>query len=1127
MQGTFLDHPGEMAERIRRFDWSRTPLGAPADWPMALKLSLNICLGSSFPTAIYWGPELRLLYNDAWAVVPAERHPDCLGQAAEQVWPDIWNVVGPQFDQVLATGEGFATYDQMLPMVRGGKPRETWWNYSFTAIRDEDGRVVGVFNQGNETTANVLAERNRRAEVERLHDLVQQAPGAMAVLHGPDFRFAMTNSAYLELIGRDDVLGKTVAEALPEVVGQGFIALLNRVWSSGEAFRADKQPIRLRRNAQGEEETRILNFVYQPIRDATGAVASIFVDAYDVTEQAIAERALRRSEQRLQLALNASDGIATWEWDVEARRIDGDARYAALLGVPGDSDGSLCLTQDRLLSLVHEDDRAALVEAARRAVAEDEHYRIEHRIIGADGVQRWITSQGRAIAAEGGSRRLAGVSLDVTERRSSEEAARATAEELRAANETQTFLYSLAERQRTFDNPDSILRFTAAALMHRLAADRVGFYRVRDDRLEFGPCATSEKLPSLTGTAPCKVLGAHPLDAYRSGRTVVLHDSMRAAEGDLPAVAGAGVGVPLVRGGVWMASMYVNQATPRRWSSEEIAFIEAIAEISWDAVERVAAIAALRESESKFRGITNSIDQMVWSATPDGAHDYFNDRWYAYTGAERGSTDRGGWIVMFHPDDRARADRRWRQSLESGEPYHIEYRLRHHTGIYRWVLGRAQPVRDDAGRITRWFGTCTDIQEIVDAREVLARSRAELEQEIEQRTRQLMRAEEQLRQSQKMEAIGKLTGGIAHDFNNMLAVVIGALDLLERRIRRGETDVGRYVAAAQDGAARAAALTQRLLAFARQQPLAAISVDVNAMIGNMIELLIHTLGENVTIETALSGDVESVLVDPGQLENVLVNLSVNARDAMPEGGLLTIETTRVALVGESALSRHLPPGEYVRIDVRDTGHGMPPEIAERAFDPFFTTKDVGKGTGLGLSQAFGFLRQSGGHVELATTSGEGTTVSLHLPVGNLRADAERSAHKIGAEGGEVPRGREDEVVLVVEDEEQVRAYSVEVLRELGYAVRQARDGQEALSIIERGQDVALLFTDMVMPMMDGRELARHARQRIPGLKVLYTSGYTRRTPEEEEALEADGGILPKPFDIAQLACRVREVLDRR
>ena len=371
-----------------------------------------------------------------------------------------------------------------------------------------------------------------------------------------------------------------------------------------------------------------------------------------------------------------------------------------------------------------------------------------------------------------------------------------------------------------------------------------------------------------------------------------------------------------------------------------------------------------------------------------------------------------------------------------------------------------------------------------------------------------------------MEAVGQLTGGIAHDFNNMLAVVIGALDLLERRIARGNTDVGRYVEAARDGANRAAALTQRLLSFSRQSTLDPAPTDLNALVTGMTDMLTRTLGDATQVQTRLAGDLWRVDTDRGGVENAILNLAVNARDAMVRGGRLTIETANVTIQHDDAQSYAIASGDYVAISIGDTGSGMTADVAARAFDPFFTTKAVGKGTGLGLSQVFGFARQSGGHVAIDSTPGVGTTVRILLPRDTDGSAAVPTAVSAVAEA-DPPRGTE--TILVVEDEDRVRGYSTEALAELGYTVIGAHDGPSALALIERGEAIDLLFTDVVMPEMSGRELAEAARRHIPALRILYTSGYTREDIEPTGPIAA--GVLKKPFDVATLALRVRDALD--
>ncbi|WP_296595088.1 CHASE domain-containing protein [Phenylobacterium sp.] len=397
----------------------------------------------------------------------------------------------------------------------------------------------------------------------------------------------------------------------------------------------------------------------------------------------------------------------------------------------------------------------------------------------------------------------------------------------------------------------------------------------------------------------------------------------------------------------------------------------------------------------------------------------------------------------------------------------------------------------------------------------LARANADLREQMGRREA----AEGQVRQMQKMDAIGQLTGGIAHDFNNTLAIVVGSLDMARRRLTGAEDPrVARYLDNASEGANRAAALTARLLAFARRQRLDPEPLDVNALMEGMTDLLRRSLGERIEVATSLAEDLWPVHADVAGLENALLNLAVNARDAMPEGGQLSLVTDNVAAAG-AAESGAPAAGEFVRIRIADDGVGMPAEVAERAFEPFFTTKDVGRGTGLGLSQVYGFVSQSGGRVTLRSEPGAGTTVSIYLPrwVGALPAKA--------AEGpGErtLPRARNGEAVLVVEDEADVRRISVETLRELGYAVSEAANAAEALRRLGEGPPADLLFTDIVMPGMDGLQLAEQARAAKPELRVLYTTGYARDATGVEAV---QSSLLPKPFTIEQLARRVRQALD--
>lgn len=414
-------------------------------------------------------------------------------------------------------------------------------------------------------------------------------------------------------------------------------------------------------------------------------------------------------------------------------------------------------------------------------------------------------------------------------------------------------------------------------------------------------------------------------------------------------------------------------------------------------------------------------------------------------------------------------------------------------------------------------GTRRRMLDIAAAHQELSLANESLSREIRQKDE----AEMRVRQMQKMEAVGQLTGGIAHDFNNMLAVIISAMNLMQRKLSRGETDVQKFVDAAMDAATRAASLTSRLLAFSRQQPLAPNVIDANRLIAGMSDLLARTLGATVQIETVLAGGLWRTHADPSQLENAVLNLAVNGRDAMADGGRLTIETANCHLDERySAEHPEVPAGQYVLIAVTDTGSGMAPDVLEKAFDPFFTTKPVDKGTGLGLSQVFGFVKQSGGHVKIYSEVGQGTTVKIYLKR-HFGDEVELPELARSTELG----GKPGELILVVEDDERVRVLSVAALRELGYGVIHASDAAAALRALESHPEVSLLFTDIVMPEVNGRKLADQALQLRPGLKVLFTTGFTRNAVVHNGMLDHDVNFIAKPSTIEQLAAKVRSVLD--
>jgi PAS domain S-box-containing protein len=425
---------------------------------------------------------------------------------------------------------------------------------------------------------------------------------------------------------------------------------------------------------------------------------------------------------------------------------------------------------------------------------------------------------------------------------------------------------------------------------------------------------------------------------------------------------------------------------------------------------------------------------------------------------------------------------------------------------------------------TRVFVTAIlrDVNERRAAEETLRHLNQTLEERVEERTQELLRAEEQLRQAQKMEAVGQLTGGIAHDFNNLLAGIVGSLDLMQTRIAQGRTEnVERYAKAAMSSAQRAAALTHRLLAFARRQPLDPKPVNANQLIASMEDLLRRTIGPLHALEIVTAGGLWTTLCDPNQLESAILNLAINARDAMPDGGKLIIETANGYLDDAYAAAQpELRSGQYVAICITDTGTGMPPDVIERVFEPFFTTKPLGQGTGLGLSMVYGFAKQSEGHVKIHSEVDQGTTIRIYLP--RYRGAAQEEPSEVSF--AEAPRAEAGETVLVVEDEPVIRNLIIEVLQDLGYRALEASDGPAGLKILQSRQRIDLLVTDVGLPGINGRQLADAARETRPELKVLFITGYAENATLANGFLDPGMEIFTKPFAVEALATRIRSMI---
>jgi PAS domain S-box-containing protein len=922
-------------------DWSRHPLGPREEWPAQLLDMLASILNSPQPMFLAWGEELFVFFNDAYRKQLGTRTEAAMGRPLAELWTDEWPELAPAVARALG-GEGVKFEEWPLRISRNGDFEDTWWSFSYMPITDRHGGIAGIWCITDEVTRHVLGQRAAALERARQQRLLQQMPGFVAILRGPEHIYEYVNDAYGTISGSGDLIGHPVRHAFPEISSQGFYELLDQVYATGQRYVARGIPIRLRADTE-----RYVDLLYEPILDDEQKVSGIFVGGYDVTDAYRSRVALGESEEQLRLVIEGARDHAILTTDPSGVVTSWSAGAEAVFGwsaaeMIGQSCSRLFLAED----LAQGQDALELSTAAIQGHAKDERWHLRK-----DGGRVFMNGSVYPLRRNAGSpiQGFIKIARDETERRQ-------ILEELRSLNET--------------------------------------------------------------------------LEARVEERTRELQDSMDFARLALSAVGGVGV-----------------------WTYEA----------ATDCFFCDASIAKLYD-----------IDPM------EGASGISRER----------------FLANVHEDDRAQLRLTMNDGLINPGDLELEYRIVHQDGSVHWVLSRGYTYFED-GKPVRRTGVGV---ELTRQREI----------------------EEQLRQSQKMEAVGQLTGGLSHDFNNLLTGVIGSLELLQRRIAQGRTDdVDRYINAAQGAAKRAAALTHRLLAFSRRQTLDPKPTDVNRLVAGMLELIQRTVGPSIVLETLAAEGLWSTMVDSGQLENALLNLCINARDALPEGGRIAIETGNRRLDERAARERELPPGQYVLLCVSDTGTGMTPEVIAKAFDPFFTTKPIGQGTGLGLSMIYGFARQSGGQVRIASELGKGTTVCLYLPRHLNRPDAADQA----TEGGPSLNAGQGETVLIVDDEPTVRMLISEVLDELGYTAIEAEDGRAALEMLQTQKRLDLLVTDVGLPGgMNGRQLAEAARLARPHLKVLFITGYAENDVLSHGHLEPGMHVLTKPFTMEALASRIKQLI---
>jgi PAS domain S-box-containing protein len=798
--------------------------------------------------------------------------------------------------------------------------------------RDEAGEPIGFAGVALDITDRVRDQQDLATERELLAQMFEQAPTFMALLEGPEHRVARANPGFKRLIGGREVVGKTVAEALPEAASQGFVDLLDQVYQSGQPYSADGQLFASQPIAGGPVDNRYVNFVYQPIHDAGGTITGIFVEGADVTDRTLAAAAVAAAEERYRTVMEAIDvGFCVLEmkFDEQGRGVD----YKIIEGNPAfERQTGLTDVMGKWVSEVAPGLEAHWFELYGKVALTGEPAHFENR---ADVFGRWYDVRALRIG-DVGDHRVAVFFSDISDRKRMEV-------QLHELNAT------LAEQVET------------------RTQDRDRMWRLSTDVM-------------LVADFDAKVLAVNP---------------------------------------AW--------TTLLGWEADELIGRDFLSLVHSDDVES--------------------------------------------TLAEVGNLASGATTLRF------------------------VNRYLHRDGHHLWISWTAVPDESFIHAVGR------DITAEWEQAEALAET------------------EEALRQAQKMEAVGQLTGGIAHDFNNMLTGVIGSLDLIQRNLASGRTDrVERYIDAATTSAQRAAALTARLLAFGRRQSLDLQPTDANTLVGGMEDLLQRTLGEQIALEVHLATNAWPACTDANQLESALLNLCINARDAMPDGGKLTIETRNEHLDERYAREHaEVEPGDYVALSVSDTGIGMSASTLEKVFEPFFTTKPVGQGTGLGLSMIYGFARQSGGHVRIYSELGQGTTIKLYVP-------RYRGEVAVGSEqASDTPLGA-GETVMIVEDDPSVRLIVLEVLEELGYTAIEAIDGRSAIPILQSNRRIDLLVSDVGLPGLNGRQLAEIARETRPDLRVLFITGYAQNAAVRGGFLDHGMDMMTKPFAIDALATKIQQML---
>jgi two-component system cell cycle sensor histidine kinase/response regulator CckA len=1032
-----------------------------------------------------------------------------------------------------------------------------WVDARVTRILDASGAIVGLIGVSHDISDRRRAEVRFRAMTERSFEATVLLDALGRIEYGSPAVTRIAGRPPEEWLGRD-MTTWTHPDDLRGVADQ-FQQVIAQDGACGTAMSRF-------RHADGSwrwVESAFTNLLADP--DVSAVVANI----RDVTDRVRSEEALRRSEEELRLLADAIPEIV-WVAGPDGANIYANRRWLEYTGDrPEDPLGA---GWERV---IHPDDRPRVALAWAKSAHSGVAYESEYRLRRHDGEYRWFLARGAASRdAQGRVARWYCTCTDIHDRREAEVALVASEERYR----------SLA------DSMPQIVWVTRPDGYHEYYNRRWYEYTGLTHEETKG-----EGWNHVFHPEDQKVAWEKWAKALTTGNEYQIEYRCRRHDG--------------------VYRWFLGRALPQRNAGGEI--------VRWfgtctDIHDRKEADAAVRESEERYRTLVEASASIVWTSTADGGFDTDQPGWTTFTGQTVEQHRHGGWLEAIHPDDREQTARAWSEAVRNKTTYAVEHRVRRADGEYRHMTGRAIPIREKGGEIREWIGVHADVTDRVRAEEATSRLAAivagsddaiigtdmeglatswnagaerlygyaaeevinkpylmlvppDKQEEaanaltqvwqgksvpsyptvrmhktgrridvtvsvspIRDRNGRVIGAskiahdstrskmlEEQFRQAQKMEAVGRLAGGVAHDFNNLLTVINGYGEIVAGAMPPDHPSKA-LVQEIMKAGTRAAGLTRQLLAFSRRTVLEAKVLDPNALIHDLENMLRRLLGEDIDLATRLDPDLGRVRTDPGQLEQAIVNLCVNARDAMPRGGKLTIETHNVELDGTYvATHAGVTPGPYVALAISDNGVGMTPEILARIFEPFFTTKEVGKGTGLGLAMVFGFVKQSGGDVRVYSEPGHGTTVKVYLP----RMATSELARKSEVRKSPMPRGAE--TVLLVEDEDAVRALGKHVLMMCGYTVLEAGRGKDAVRVAEEHDGpIHILVTDVVMPGgMGGREVAEAVSARHPKARVLYASGYMDDAIVRHGILEAGVHFLQKPFTPLALATKVREVLD--